>query len=606
MARKILLADDSVTAQNMGRKILTDAGYDVVTVNNGSAAMKRITELQPDLIVLDVYMPGYSGLEVCQKLKDAAQSAHIPVILTVGKLEPFKPEEARRVKADAHIVKPFEASELLKVITRLEEHLAPRENAIAASPKSDAHGSDGGGRKAHPSAGDETGWKSRLGFGSTKKKEETHEAASGSFRDFRKTKDEAKHSTQAAETAPAAVSPAAEEAPHGVPDIPRDITPEELDALSALVAKLNTAPAEPQAAPPDDGPTHAAAAATTSDATATTSGAEGMAYDSTMFAPRVHAEESVAPVAPAEAVAPTQEFRVEGSSDAHSPAEHVAHTAEIATHDAAAHAAAVESNSQGVMDSHVPETQEYEHADAPTVSVTATVNVGPLAQEPAPVDLNDEPFFAVSAREGRQLPEDSAPSDADLAQALRLLTPSNWQTSNIETQGAPEAAARAAVEARNDTAATAGGETAGNAAGVSRWVAEPVPLKSEEASISLEEEMFRTLTGKPAAMSAVAGVGAAESAGISGFSAITAAVEQRLAANALTNTVESTNSSEAASLDAEKVNGHGIAEAASTATTAEAGAHGPDAGTIASIVDSVLADLRPKLMEEISRKLSGK
>jgi CheY-like chemotaxis protein len=111
LARKILLADDSVTAQNMGRKILADAGYDVVTVNNGSAALKKITELKPDLIVLDVYMPGYSGLEVCQRLKDSDETAHIPVLLTVGKLEPFKADEARRVKADAHIVKPFADSD---------------------------------------------------------------------------------------------------------------------------------------------------------------------------------------------------------------------------------------------------------------------------------------------------------------------------------------------------------------------------------------------------------------------------------------------------------------------------------------------------------------
>jgi CheY-like chemotaxis protein len=97
LARKILLADDSVTAQNMGRKILADAGYDVATVNNGSAALKRIADLKPDLIVLDVYMPGYSGLEVCQRLKDSEETAHIPVLLSVGKLEPFKPEEARRV-----------------------------------------------------------------------------------------------------------------------------------------------------------------------------------------------------------------------------------------------------------------------------------------------------------------------------------------------------------------------------------------------------------------------------------------------------------------------------------------------------------------------------
>ncbi len=127
MARKILLADDSVTAQNMGRKILADAGYDVVTVNNGSAALKRIAESQPDLIILDVYMPGYSGLEVCQRLKDAGETAHIPVLLSVGKLEPFKPQEARRVRADAHIVKPFEASQLLTAIARLEDQMVPQQ-----------------------------------------------------------------------------------------------------------------------------------------------------------------------------------------------------------------------------------------------------------------------------------------------------------------------------------------------------------------------------------------------------------------------------------------------------------------------------------------------
>ena len=78
----------------MGRKILADAGYDIVTVNNGSAALKKVAEIKPDLIVLDVYMPGYSGLEVCQRLKEVKETARIPVLLTVGKLEPFKPEEA--------------------------------------------------------------------------------------------------------------------------------------------------------------------------------------------------------------------------------------------------------------------------------------------------------------------------------------------------------------------------------------------------------------------------------------------------------------------------------------------------------------------------------
>ena len=139
MARKILLADDSVTAQNMGRKILADAGYEVITVNNGSAALKKIGEARPDLIVLDVYMPGYSGLEVCQRLKEMGDTSRIPILLTVGKLEPFKPEEAKRVRADAFIVKPFEASELLTALSKLEDKVVPapilRSQAALPAPR---------------------------------------------------------------------------------------------------------------------------------------------------------------------------------------------------------------------------------------------------------------------------------------------------------------------------------------------------------------------------------------------------------------------------------------------------------------------------------------
>src|SRR5215831_5066801 len=110
----------------MGRRILHDAGYEVTTVNNGSAALKKIAEHKPDLIILDVYMPGYGGLEVCSRLKENTETSRIPVLLTVGKLEPFKPEEARRVRADAYIVKPFEASELLTALTKLEDKIVPQ------------------------------------------------------------------------------------------------------------------------------------------------------------------------------------------------------------------------------------------------------------------------------------------------------------------------------------------------------------------------------------------------------------------------------------------------------------------------------------------------
>jgi CheY-like chemotaxis protein len=138
LARKVLLADDSVTAQNMGRRIMTDAGYEVITVNNGSAALKKIHESQPDLIVLDVYMPGYGGLEVCQRLKESEATMKIPVLLTVGKMEPFKVDEAKRVHADGHIIKPFDASELLSALTKLEDKIVPSENGRGRRAKSES------------------------------------------------------------------------------------------------------------------------------------------------------------------------------------------------------------------------------------------------------------------------------------------------------------------------------------------------------------------------------------------------------------------------------------------------------------------------------------
>ena len=140
MARTVLLADDSVTAQNMGRRILMDAGYEVVTVNNGSAALKKIHEHRPDLIVLDVYMPGYGGLEVCQRLKESPDTARIPVLLSVGKMEPFKADEAKRVRADGHIVKPFEASELLAALTKLEDRIVPADSRDGRSGKLEKKG----------------------------------------------------------------------------------------------------------------------------------------------------------------------------------------------------------------------------------------------------------------------------------------------------------------------------------------------------------------------------------------------------------------------------------------------------------------------------------
>lgn len=223
MARRVLLADDSVTAQNMGRRILADAGYDVISVNNGSAALKKVAEQKPDLIVLDVYMPGYGGLEVCQRLKENYETASIPILLSVGKLEPFKAEDAKKVRADAFIVKPFEASELLTAIAKLEDKIKPQ----AAAQK---HGRFG---KTLDQAGErfgdkETGWKYRLIIPALTESALQQDSA------LEKPKGEVVPQSDLKAAEPRRESETA--IPAG---LPTDITPEEIAALAAAAAAFS-------------------------------------------------------------------------------------------------------------------------------------------------------------------------------------------------------------------------------------------------------------------------------------------------------------------------------------------------------------------------------
>ena len=241
MARKILLADDSVTAQNMGRKILADAGYDVITVNNGSAALKKIAELKPELIILDVYMPGYSGLEVCQRLKDAHETARIPVLLSVGKLEPFKPDEAKRVRAEGYIVKPFEASELLSALSKLEDKIVPKAEAGKSGRLNRAVAIDESSRSGDEPAA-EGSWKSRISFPSKKKEQAEESSDDGAL--YNAVNRDLKTVVQRNE-------PETPSAPVEKPEekrldlgalattgLPKDVTTEEIAALAAAAAHV--------------------------------------------------------------------------------------------------------------------------------------------------------------------------------------------------------------------------------------------------------------------------------------------------------------------------------------------------------------------------------
>ncbi len=503
MARKILLADDSVTAQNMGRKILTDAGYEVITVNNGSAALKKIAEQKPDLIVLDVYMPGYSGLEVCQRIKENKETARIPILLTVGKLEPFKPEEARKARADAFVVKPFEASELLTALTKLEDKIVPQPEPYKQGRFAKAIAAAGSEPDDEQFGDNDGGWKARLRIPGVRKARDPEPDV-----DYAATQGKGLRDLDAEDTdkkrKPKA--PAEPEFERPIPaGLPNDITPEEIAAISAAAAQLNgSAPAraaapepapvaeasplpevpaaqvEPVASPAVNEPTPADEPVTFASSPALQNSEPGA---STAEAPPVTPEavaENIA--ASASEVAASEVAASEATvAEAVSPAVATENSEPAKSEEKSEEAFAV------VPAAYEPPAEmpaaEAQPAAAPEAEAAATP--APAAAETAA----PEPVVAAHPAESNTpQPEASgtvaAPADDEFMTALQSLMPSkdNGSTpSPASDEDMPPALAAivAEVDSRFLVAHPAG----------PRWIAEEVALAASDATLSLQKEM---------------------------------------------------------------------------------------------------------------------
>ncbi|MEW6210039.1 MAG: response regulator [Acidobacteriota bacterium] len=116
---RILLADDSITIQKVVNLTFADEGIEVIAVSNGDMAEKRLSEISPDLVLADIFMPGKNGYELCESIKQNPHFQNIPVVLLVGAFEPFDQSEAKRVRADAHLTKPFESRTLVETVRKL-------------------------------------------------------------------------------------------------------------------------------------------------------------------------------------------------------------------------------------------------------------------------------------------------------------------------------------------------------------------------------------------------------------------------------------------------------------------------------------------------------
>jgi len=119
--KKILVTEDDPGSLRLMVYTLEHRGYQVLTATNGLEGLRKAIKEKPDLIVLDVMLPGMDGFEVCHRLRTESQTAQLPILMLSVKGQEIDKVTGLKVGADEYVTKPWERSELLaKIATMLE------------------------------------------------------------------------------------------------------------------------------------------------------------------------------------------------------------------------------------------------------------------------------------------------------------------------------------------------------------------------------------------------------------------------------------------------------------------------------------------------------
>lgn len=116
--KKILVADDEEIVQEVISRALDKEKYEIYSVSNGIEAIQKVHSINPDLILLDINMPGKNGLQVCQELKENPETTKIPIMFVSARTDENVIEKGFDVGADDYLTKPFKLEEL---VTKVEQ-----------------------------------------------------------------------------------------------------------------------------------------------------------------------------------------------------------------------------------------------------------------------------------------------------------------------------------------------------------------------------------------------------------------------------------------------------------------------------------------------------
>jgi len=112
----VLVIDDSPTIRKILSLTLEREGYSVIAETDGESALKRLSDLVPDVILLDIAMPGIDGYETCKRIRSDARTAHLPILMLSGKDALFDKVKGHMAGATEYLTKPFEAATVIAAV----------------------------------------------------------------------------------------------------------------------------------------------------------------------------------------------------------------------------------------------------------------------------------------------------------------------------------------------------------------------------------------------------------------------------------------------------------------------------------------------------------
>jgi DNA-binding response OmpR family regulator len=118
MASKVLIVDDEPNIVTSLQFLMTKSGFQTAVARNGEAALAEAERFQPDLVLLDVNLPGRDGFEVCQALR-ASGPRSLKIVMLTAKGREAEVTKGLELGADAYVTKPFSTRELVERVTRL-------------------------------------------------------------------------------------------------------------------------------------------------------------------------------------------------------------------------------------------------------------------------------------------------------------------------------------------------------------------------------------------------------------------------------------------------------------------------------------------------------